>query len=36
MREKADFFKGNDLIIATYKFIEKVTEKIIQKDKDFI
>lgn len=35
MREKADFFKGNDLIITTYKFIEEVTEKIIQKDKDY-
>lgn len=35
MREKEDFFKGNDLIIATYKFIEEVTKKIIQKDKDY-
>ena len=30
MREKAYFFKGNDLIISTYRFIQKLTKIIIQ------
>lgn len=30
MREKAYFFKGNDLIIGTYRFIQKLTKIIIQ------
>ena len=30
MREKACFFKGNDLIIGTYRFIQKLTKIIIQ------
>ena len=30
MREKACFFKGNDLIINTYRFIQKLTKIIIQ------
>ena len=29
MKEKAGFFKGNELIIGTYKFVKTVTEKII-------